>query len=263
RVKNACYGAGRTGQDSSAPGSHSPRLYNWLTGCVMKQLYSAGPLPGSATSAPGRLGPPAFKAASQGLRPEDVKAALPYTAYAPPPARNGESHGPLPVRLALLNTPAAGRMLTHVAPNGGTYFAHALLDVPATADAQLAIQTWGSPLWQRHEPDAANGLPELPYLPVADVLDDAALRDWLAEKTHRDAVEFVLTGLLGTPTGPRIVLKAPADTVAKVVYAVTRALPAGLLDDFTFSTYEPDPLACPARLIGYDAGADDWDLPAG
>jgi hypothetical protein len=229
----------------------------------MKQLYSAGPLPGSATSAPGRLGPPAFKAASQGLRPEDVKAALPYTAYAPPPARNGESHGPLPVRLALLNTPAAGRMLAHVAPNGGTYFAHALLNVPATADAQLAIQTWGSPLWQRHEPDTAGDLPELPYLPVADVLDDEALRVWLADPGRRDLVEFVLSALLSTPSTTRIFVAAPADDVAKVVYAVTRSLPPGLLDDFTFSTYEPEPLHSPARLVGCDTGAPEWDLPAG
>jgi hypothetical protein len=229
----------------------------------MKQLYSAGQLPGSATSAPARTSPPAFKAASQGLRPEDVKAALPYTAYAPPPARNGESHGPLPVRLALLNTPAAGRMLAHVAPNGGIYFAHALLNVPPTADAQLAIQTWGSPLWQRHEPDTAGDLPELPYLPVADVLDDAALRVWLAAPARRELVEFVLSAFLSTPASTHIFVAAPADDVAKLVYAVTRALPPGLLDDFTFSTYEPDPLHSPARLVGCDTGAPEWDLPAG
>ena len=43
-----------------------------------------------------------------------------------------------------------------------------------------AIQTWGSPLWQRYEPENAGELPELPYLPVADVLDDSALKDWLS-----------------------------------------------------------------------------------
>lgn len=229
----------------------------------MKQLYTAGALPGSANTAPGRPGAPAFKAASQGLRPEDVRAALPYTAYAPPPSRPEETPRPLPVRLALLNTPAAGRMLAHVAPNGGTYFAHALLNVPATADAQLAIQTWGSPMWQRHDPDTGGELPELPYLPVADVLDDAALRNWLAEPGRRDLAEFVLSALLSTPASTRIFVAAPADDVAKVVYAVTRALPPGLLDDFTFSTYEPDPLHSPARLVGCDTGAAEWDLPAG
>jgi hypothetical protein len=188
---------------------------------------------------------------------------LPYTAYAPPPARADTAGRPLPVRLALVKTPAAGRVLAHVAPNSGTYFAHALLNVPPTADAQLAIQTWGSPLWQRHDPDTTGELPELPYLPVADVLDDAALMEWLTDPTNRETLGFVLAALLGTPTGTRIFVAAPADDVATVVYAVTRALPHGLLDDFTFSTYEPDPLACPTRLVGHDTGSPDWELPAG
>lgn len=223
----------------------------------MQQLYTTGLLPG--TTRPSGSALPAFKAASHGLRPEDVQDALPHTGYAPPPAG---SDGPLPVRLALLNTPHAGRVLTHVAPNGGTYFAHALLHVPPTADAQMAIQTWGSPLWQRHEPDFAGDLPELPYLPVADVLDDDAIKGWLnSTPAHRDMLEFVLTALLGSPGHTRIFVAAPAEDVAKVVYAVTRALPVGMLDNFTFSTYEPDPLASQARLVGHDTGSADWDLP--
>jgi hypothetical protein len=221
----------------------------------MKQLYAAGPLAAVST---GRG--PSVRATSTGLRPEELQAALSSAGYAPPPSRGPDGERPLPVRLALLKS-GAGRVLTHITPNGGTYFAHTLLNVPAAADAQLAIQTWGSPLWQRHDPDAAADLPELPYLPVADVLDDAALRDWLAGPGRRDLLEFVLTALLGTPGTTRIVLVAAADDVARVVYAVTRALPGGLLDDFTFSTYEPDPLACPARLIGTDGGSPDWDLP--
>ena len=230
----------------------------------MKQLYSVGPLPDSA-SPPGDGRPTArpastFKAASPGLRPEEVQSALSQTAYTPPP-RGGENPGPLPVRLALLQTGTAGRVLAHVAPNGGTYFAHTLLNVPATADAQLAIQTWGSPLWQRHEPDTAGELPDLPYLPVADVLDDETLCEWLQVIEHGEMLEFVLTALLVTPAGSSIVTAATAEDVARVVYAVTRALPHDLLDGFTFSTYETDPLGCPARLVGCDTGSPDTDLP--
>lgn len=218
----------------------------------MEQLYSIGGLAGA------RL--PAVKAASRGLRAEDVQSALAYTGYAPPSAWTGEADGPLPVRLALLQTPSAGRMLAHVAPNGGTYFAHALLNVPATADAQLAIRTWGSPRWQRHDPDAAGDLPDLPYLPVADQLDDDALQTWLEEPAHRAAVEFVLSALLVTPADTRVVVAAPADATARIVYAVTRALPHSLLEGFTFSTYEPDPRAS-IRLIGHDTGRTGADLP--
>jgi hypothetical protein len=217
----------------------------------MKQLFATGTALASV---------PAVKARSAGLRADELSAALPLTAYAPPPAHSADA--PLPVRLALFNSPTAGRVLTHVAPGPDGYFAHALLNVPPTADAQLAIQTWGSPLWQRHEPDVAGDLPDLPYLPVADVLDDALLRKWLDRPEHRAVLEFALTALLTLPPGGRIVLAAPADHVAKVVYAVTRALPPDLLEDFTFSTYEPNPLACPARLVGTTAGADDHDLPA-
>ncbi len=235
----------------------------------MKQLYSVGPLVGSAVPGPG--GPltqpshpiPAFKAASRGLRPEDVQAALPYTGYTPPPGGTGESAGPLPVRLALLQTPSSGRMLTHVSPNGGTYFAHALLNVPTTADAQLAIQTWGSPRWQRHDPDTAGDLPDLPYLPVADLLDDDALRIWLEEPGRRAMVEFVLSALLTTPAETRIVVAASAEDVARIVYAVTRALPHSLLEGFTFSTYESNPRSGSIRLVGHDTGRPEWDLPAG
>jgi len=233
----------------------------------MKQLYSVGPLAGSSIPSPGgSFGQasqqiPAFKAASSGLRPEDVQAALTHTGYALPPAWAREATAPLPIRLALLQTPSSGRMLTHVAPNGGTYFSHALLNVPTTADAQLAIKTWGSPRWQRHDPDTAGDLPELPYLPVADLLDDETLRHWLDEPARRTMVEFVLGALLTTTAETRIVVAAPAEDVARIVYAVTRALPHSLLDGFTFSTYESDPRSASIRLIGHDTGRPEYDLP--
>ena len=227
----------------------------------MKQVFAAG------TAAPDTAGPrrpdrPAVRGITLGADAAEVSAALATAGYAPPPAHAAGSDAPLPVRLALLNTPAAGRVLTHVAPDAaGGYFAHALLHVPASADAQLAIQTWGSTHWQRAEPEGTADLPEMPYLPVADVLDDAALKEWLAVPARREVVEFVLAALLATDPHARITLAAPADEVAKVVYAVTRALPHGMLDDFTFSTYEADPAAATARLVGHDTGSPDWDLP--
>jgi hypothetical protein len=232
----------------------------------MKQLYSVGPL--AQAAAPGSGGArtpvnqcPAFKAGSRGLRPEDVQAALTNTGYATPPSWGSQAAHPLPVRLALLQTPSLGRMLAHVAPNGGSYFAHALLNIPATADAQLAIKTWGSPHWQRHDPAGAGDLPDLPYLPVADLLDDESLRQWLGDPARQVLLEFVIAALLGAAAETRIVLAATAEDVAQVVYAVTRALPHGLLHDFTFSTYEPDPRNQSIRLVGHDTGSPESDLP--
>jgi hypothetical protein len=215
----------------------------------MKQLYSSGPL------APPAGQPQTLRATSAGVSPEALYFALNHSGYVAP-QRDGD--GKLPVRLALLRTPQ-GRVLTHTQPNGTSYFAHTLLNVPPSADAQLAIQTWGSPLWQTHEPDGGRDLPELPYLPVADVLDDAGLRAWLATPARQEMLEFTLTALLGGGSSGTIYLGATADEVAHVVYAVTRMLPPGLLDDFTFSTYEANPLACSARLVGHDGD----DLPDG
>lgn len=229
----------------------------------MQQLYATGSLTrneSDKTPPPGRtLRLPAVRAASVGVSPDRLHAVLPHTLYADTPNRASEPDRPLPVRLALLNTPT-GRVLTHAVPAGESYFAHTLLNVPETADALLVIQTWGSPLWQRTPPETPGDLPELPYLPVADVLDDPTLNDWLAAAEHRELVEFALAALLGTPPETPIYLGATAEDVARVIYAVTRALPANLLDSFTFSTYEADPLACTARLVGYDCGSDH-DLP--
>ena len=138
----------------------------------MKQVLAAGPLTER----------PTVRATSAGVSADQLQTALGFANYATPPARTGDGEIalPSPVRLALLNTLTTGRVLTHTASTGNRYFAHTLLNVPATADAQLAIQTWGSPAWQRNDPDSAADLPELPYLPVADILDDDALKAWLA-----------------------------------------------------------------------------------
>lgn len=214
----------------------------------MKQLYSSGLLGTFPAGA-------ALKGSSAGVPTAALDLALNHPGYAVP---QPDSHRPMPVRLALLNTPQ-GRVLTHTAPDGATFFAHTLLNVPASADAQLAIQTWGSPLWQKHDPEGTADLPELPYLPVADVLDDAVLKDWVSAPARQEALEFMLVALLGTPPHAKIFLAAAADDVAKLVYAATRVLPSGLLDAFTFSTYESDPLACSARLIGHDPGTPNAD----
>ncbi len=238
----------------------------------MKQLYAAGPLhtgsspspgfaPEGAVVAPPIDAPPTFRAGTAGLSPEELPTVILLAGYKVPPGRPPESDRPMPVRLALVSTVSAGRVLVHVTPGTSSYFAHALLHVPPTADAQLAIQTWGSPMWQRSEPQTYGDLPDLPYLPVADALDDGIIKDWLATAAKRELLEFTLTALLGTPPHSKVFVVAPAEDMAKLVYAVTRAFPTGMLEEFTFSTYESEPRSSPARLVGYDGGSADWDLP--
>jgi hypothetical protein len=91
---------------------------------------------------------------------------------------------------------------------------------------------------------------------VADVLDDAGLKEWLGTTYHRELLEFALVALLGTPAERQLFLAAPAEDVAWVVYAAGRALPPDFVDALTFSTAEADPTACPARVVGFDPGPD-------
>src|SRR5262249_23150467 len=131
----------------------------------------------------------------------------------------------------------------------GHFFTHLLLDVPNTLDAQQAIQSWGSHLWQRTDPGGSAELPEALYLPVSSALGDAELHRFLTQPANRDLLEFLLAALL-TQRGGRIFVAAPVETVALCIYGLTRVLPPALLEDFTFSTYEREPFACPARLVG-------------
>jgi|GEM_PF-2103763 len=234
----------------------------------MKQVYAIGRFPSTAADSGtpvASVREPQICAMTAGIDPGSCQQLLPYLGYAPPPGRLPEAAEPLPIRLALLSLGPIGRVLVHVTPHDTGYFTHALLNVPAAADAQLVIQTWGSPGWEVSwdgaNPGSSTELPELPYLPVAEVMDDNALRAWLNSPNHQEVLEFALTALISTPPSTRIFLAVTAPDMAYVIYGVARAMPPGMLDDFTFSTYEPEPLQSPARLIGHDTGSSEWDLP--
>jgi hypothetical protein len=217
----------------------------------MKQLYCVSNEAGQRVDQHGVR----VTAASSHLPPEHLQSALRYAGSAAPAGASGEAVPP--VRLALLQTPDAGRILCHttclrdpITGKNGQYFAHLLLDVPAALDAHQAIQSWGSDLWQRTDPGGGAELPDALYLPVASALGDAQLADFLDRPRHHELMIFLLGALLSTPPTTRLFIVAPSEEVALCVYGITRALPLQLLEQFTFSTYERDPLACPARLIG-------------
>ena len=232
----------------------------------MKQLYCTPRDPSNPTGA-AEAGV-RIRAASSGVPAEQAGAALRHAGYASP-ARAPESAAEPPARLAFLQTAEAGRFLCHSTCLGidpatgrnGKFLSHVLLDVPPTLDAQHAIQTWGSPLWQRADAGGVE-LPEALYLPMSPTLDDDGLARFLEDPARRGLLQFVLTALLTTPAGTRIFVAAAAEDVARCVYGVTRALPSSLLDGLTFSTYERDPLPCPARVVGtcWDASLN-LDLP--
>jgi hypothetical protein len=200
----------------------------------MKQLYYAF----------GGEGAGQVRAATHGLTGEQQVAAVAAAGRYAAPAGGTPS-----VRLALTNTPA-GRVLAHSAGTGGAYFAHVLLDIPPTLDAQHVVQTWGSPLWRLRDDGGGVELPEVPYLPVADALTDESLRAFLASPARRDLLEFVLSAWLSRSESGRVYVAAPAETVAMLAFALTCALPPALLEDFTFTTADPDPAGAGEALVG-------------
>jgi hypothetical protein len=236
----------------------------------MKQVYYTTVFHGS--SLPGM--PEAecrVKASSPGVWPERQQALLPYARYTPPSQDEGQAAPPPPIRLALLQTPEAGRFLCHTTyvpgstNNGQPAMAvsHLVLDLLPTMDAQHAIQTWGSDHWQQSDPGFVSELPDALFLPVSGVIDDAALTRFLAVPDHRELLQFLLAAFMTTPPSTRIFLAAPAEDVAHAIYGLTRSIPLTLLENFTFTTYEATPLDANARVIGTSWGnAHAKDLPA-
>ncbi len=221
------------------------------TAAPMKQLYFT-----SWEAAGGRQA--RLRAASVGLPGERLQAAARYAGYDAPPQGSAAP----PVRLAWLQTPDAGRLLCHSTGGAGPFFSHLLVDVPTTLDAHQAILTWGSRLWQRHDHGGNAELPDALYLPVSSELGDESLTRFLEHPARRDLFQYLLAALLSTKPECRLFVVAPAEDVALCVYGITRALPPSLLENFTFSTYERDPLACPARLVGTCWGpANGHELP--
>jgi len=205
----------------------------------MKQVFYCRYEPGRGLAAGAGPQP---RAASPGVPLERLQAARMF-AGAAPPAGFAEA----PERLALLDTPL-GRVLTHSAGAGDDRFTHLLLDVPDTLDADHAARTWASPLWRRRDEPGGTDLPDLPFPPVADTINDESLWLFLADERNRRLVRFALAALV--QGNDKVIIAAPPETVARVVHAVGRAVPQSLLDELTFSTYEADPLVSPARVVG-------------
>jgi hypothetical protein len=205
----------------------------------MKQVFYCRYEPGRGLAAGAGPQP---RAASPGVPLERLQAARLFAGAAPP-----TGFAEPPERLALFDTPL-GRILAHSAGAGDDRFTHLLLDVPDTLDADHAARTWASPLWRRRDEPGGTDLPDLPFPPVADAITDESLWLFLADDRNRRVVRFALSALVRG--NDKIIIAAPPETVARVVHAVGRAAPQSLLDELTFSTFEPAPLASPARIVG-------------
>ena len=213
------------------------------------------------------------RAASAGIGPERIRAAVPYMAYGLPVQLHPLQLAPAssPVRLAFLNTPALGPILCHSVSAGldpsahrpGNFFSHLLIDAPPTLIAEAAIKTWGSDSWRQADGPFDVTLPDIEEINAAEALTDEALQQFLSSECGQKVFRFVLAAMLTTEADWRIFLAAPSQDVALCVYGLTRVLPEGCQGMLTFSTYESQPLNCPARVVGTWAGdSAETDMPS-
>lgn len=247
----------------------------------MKQaLFVTRPEPGRLLDGAGLC---EIRAFTPGTASEKLQALRPLASFAPPLGSEAEPF--LPVRLALLRTPEAGRCVLHSqiakpappgsfsgfdlpppgsseAPPSRLGLTHALLDLPSMVDPQQVLFSWGSEGWQQHDLPPLSDLSEALFVPVSGHLHEAAFHAFLKEESGRELFEFLLAAYLSTPAETPIFLVSPPEQVALALFGLTQALPASLLEGLTFSTYEAEPTQAKARVIGtcWPAGMGK-DLP--
>ncbi|HEV3166675.1 MAG TPA: hypothetical protein VGZ22_21800, partial [Isosphaeraceae bacterium] len=206
--------------------------------------------------------------------PLDMVAALPTPLQAPR-------------RLALV--PTLGGKLALVQSSyvqkdtlgrGGNFFSHFL--IYDRISPREALRSWGSPQWQVEYPEGTTqDLPAFPGVPAHGILNDEALATFLTSaEVHADqdlATALYPTRLAGDPecrmrwlraaiqgyllarqaggSGRcRLYILAEPGVVALLLYGIARLLPERLVEDLTFTTYEPSHTSLrefrDARVIG-------------
>jgi len=234
----------------------------------MKQLYYTSCRPGKSVSGCGGF---QIRSVTPALGPEQRRSAIRHAGYQMPANMlDAATLADMPLRLALLDTPELGRVLYHTTYVGkdpstgreGNVFSHVLIGVPATVTARSAILTLGNGDWICADGDFPTELPEIDRLSKADRWNDSGAVEFLAEEHHRTLLQFVLSAILTTASDQRIFVAAHGSTISWIVYCLTRILPEKMISDFTFSTFELDPLNARARLIGSWRGEHTQsDLP--
>lgn len=236
----------------------------------MKQLYYTSCRSGKSVSGSSGF---QVRAISPGVPAERVRAAVRYAGYSLPNdlSPSDKTSEQAPIRLCFLDTPELGVVVCHSVYVGrdpmtqrqGNFFSHLLMDVSPSLHAGDVICSWGSEFWHRGDDDCACELPMADSLPTTNELDGLRVKEFLKHPSSGELMRFLLRALLLLNSTSRIFIAAPAQDIALCVYGLSRVLPSGVLDRLTFSTYERDPLLCPARLTGTCWGdSKELELPS-
>jgi len=236
----------------------------------MKQLYYTSCITGKSVNGNSGF---QIRAVSPNLPPDILRSAVSYVGYALPSnvMPSDSTATKAPIRLALLNTPSSGRLLCHAVYIGkdpmtgrfGNFFSHTVFEIPEEFEAIHAIQTWKSSFWKTSDDDGKNTLPAIEDIQPGRIMTENHFLKLMDHKKGREMFLFVLKAILSENKYERIFLAAPYLEVALCIFGITRFLPNTILKNFSFSTYESNPLGCNARVIGTWLGdSPDSELPS-
>jgi hypothetical protein len=214
-----------------------------------------------------------IRAVSPNLPPDILRSAVGYVGYALPSnvMPTDSTAAKAPIRLALLNTPSSGRLLCHAVYIGkdpmtgrfGNFFSHSLFEIPEEFEAIHAIQTWKSAFWKTSDDDDLNTLPEVESFPRGNLMTETNLVKLINNEKLKEMFVFLIKAILSDNKYERIFLAAQPQEIALCIYGLVHILPKTLLKNFSFSTYESNPLGCNARVIGTWLGdSPNTDLPS-
>lgn len=212
------------------------------------------------------------RAASVG-DPAALDAAFHYPPYELPIDlwRNPPAPDLAPRRLARTKFPKGGVWAVHSAylekdtvGRDRSYFSHLLL-LPAAPAADV-LRSWGSEAWVTgYPPGAPKSLPRGASLPIGELVSDAALTSFLSDdyfgptelsttvcperlresaSQRRELFAKTLRALLllaeeESEARRRLYVHAEPGLTALLLYGSVRLLPPAVVDDLTFSTFEP------------------------
>lgn len=236
---------------------------------TMKQLYYTSCRTGKSVGGSSGF---QIRASSPNVAPDRLKATISYVGYALPQNVIPTEQTCLtsPVRLAFLDTPDAGKILCHGVYIGkdpmtgrfGNFYSHTLLNLPDGFQAEEAIRTWRSDFWKKSDDDKSSALEDIDSLPDGDISITQFIK-FISDEANKKMFLFLLKAICIEKEGCRIFIAAPAQEIALCVFGITQALPKTVLKNFTFSTYESDPLSCRAKLIGTWLGeGTELELPS-
>jgi hypothetical protein len=129
----------------------------------------------------------------------------------------------------------------------GNYISHVLIGLPTSMTAHDAVLYWGSESWFRGIDGVRPGY-ELNEVAPASLKTGPLISADFA-RTKR-ALRYLIAAFVSRRDEQQILIAAPPDVVAELITGLTAALPGSVLADFTFSTYERDPLRCRATVVG-------------